>query len=156
MTPLDLEDGDDNLANATPAERRAAARKRAAEAKPASDKPPRKGSKARDEAEQAELRSRLDRVFDRIALSLESREDYELATVIREDTQAMTQGINSLTRGVTVLRGPIIMALNLIEPVLAFGRVGRILLGRFAERQRQRQAAAETEQFQDAPTQPMS
>lgn len=136
--PLDLENGDEALANATPAERRRAARKAAAEGEASggsgSRKPASRSSKATQEREGTELLSRLDRTFDRIALALEARGDAELADTIREDKTAMSQGLVSLTRSVKALRSPFLMLLNLVEPVLAFGRVGRILYVRLAER----------------------
>ena len=82
----------------------------------------------------AEVRSRLERTFDRIIKSRRSHDDEELATVIEEDAEAMTQGIVDATTGIPFLRSPLLMALNVIEPVLAFSRVGRILFYRFLER----------------------
>lgn len=70
-------------------------------------------------------------VFERIAVQREVKDDEELATAIREESDAMTAGLLSLTRNVPVLRGPLIIILNLIEPLLAFGRVLRILRDRF-------------------------
>lgn len=132
---LDLEHGDEELADATPAERRRAARKRAADSGGGTSTPRPSRSKAAQERVETELVSRLHRTFDRIALALDSRGDEELAVVIREDAAAMTHGLVSLTRNLKVLRSPLLMALNLIEPVLAFGRVGRIMYGRFVARQ---------------------
>lgn len=138
--PLDLEEGDEGLANASPAERRRAAQRQADEEAAKATSKSRKSSTSRSKAAtegriETELASRLDRTFDRIAIALDQRGDDELAHVIREDAGAMSQGLVSLTRSVKFLRSPLLMALNLIEPVLAFGRVGRIMYFRFAERQ---------------------
>lgn len=136
---LDLEQGDEKLADATPAERRAAARRAARQGKDSekstSSTPKRSRASVTSDRIEAELLSRLSRTFDRIAQTLEARDDAELAGVIREDSDAMSQGLVSLTRSVKFLRSPLLMALNLIEPALAFGRVGRTLYVRFAERQ---------------------
>lgn len=137
---LDLEDGDPELADASPRARRAAARKATAGD---SDTPTRKPASKRASAPaqdrtEAEISSRLNRTFDRIAQALDVREDAELADIIREDKEAMGQGIVSLTRSIKVLRSPLLMALNFVEPVLAFGRVGRVLYGRWAYRRWQR------------------
>ena len=152
---LDLEEGDEALAEASPAERRRAARKAARSEQPTAKKPSRVRPAVRERVE-SELLSRLDRTFDRLAQMLDSRGDEELAYVIREDKDAMGQGLASLTRNVKFLRGPLLMALNLIEPALAFGRVGRILYGRFAERQQRiaderAQATAESNNSSPAP-----
>lgn len=150
---LDLENGDEELAEATPAQRRAAARKAAGEDRPSTAK---KTSSARRSSTktptqvsklEAELTSRLHRTFDRIAQTLDARGDQELAEVIREDGDAISQGFISLTRNVRFLLSPLIMLLNLVEPVLAFGRVGRILYRRWVERQ-QRTAEQATQQSQ--------
>lgn len=76
------------------------------------------------------LAARLMRTFDRIVDTLRAREDEELAVAIDEDKEAMTQGLVSLTKALPFLRNPLLITLNLVEPVLAFGRVGRILFGR--------------------------
>lgn len=138
---LDLDEGDEELANASPRERRAAARRAAAierntrkEGNSRTSSTKRAKDRAGERVE-AELTSRLSRTFDRIAKALEAREDYELASAIREDSEAMSQGLVSLTTNVKLLRSPLLMSLNLIEPVLAFGRVFRILFGRWNARQ---------------------
>lgn len=148
---LDLEEGDEELANATPAQRRRAARAAASEGGGSKPKPAAARSRAAVATDrvEAELVSRLDRTFDRIAKALEARDDTELAAVIRDDKEAMGQGLVSLTRSVKFLRSPLLMVLNLVEPVLAFGRVGRILYGRFADRQQR--IATERQQQQEQP-----
>jgi hypothetical protein len=95
----------------------------------------------RDDSKVAtEISSRLDRLFDRIAQWRESREDEELASAVREDTEMMVSGVVSLTGSFPFLRTPLIMLLSILEPLLAFGRVVRILVGRWMAR---RQAQVE-------------
>lgn len=154
--PLDLEEGDAELAEATPAQRRRAARQ-AADGNTATAKKPAARSRAAASQDrlETELASRLDRTFDRIAKTLEARDDIELADVIREDKDAMSQGLVSLTRSVKFLRSPLIMALNLVEPALAFGRITRVLYGRWADRQR-RIATERQQQQQSEVTEPFA
>jgi hypothetical protein len=92
-------------------------------------------------AVETEIRSRLDRLFDRIVKAREAVEDEELAEVIREDADAMANGFISVTHNVPFLRLPLIMLLNILEPVLAFYRVARILVIRWFARRAERAAA---------------
>lgn len=143
---LDLEEGDEELAEASPRERRRAARKAVREttSKPASKSASSSRSRASaSDRVEAELLSRLDRTCLRIADMLTARGDDELAEAVREDRGPMSQGLVSLTSNVKLLRMPLIMALNLVEPALAFGRVGRILYNRFVDRQARRQTERE-------------
>jgi hypothetical protein len=138
---LDLERGDPDRSDAQSerAKRRAARRQRSTE------------EASKPGASDGEVSSRLGRVFERIAEAREARDDIELATVIREDADAMTQGFISITSNVPFLRMPLIMALNVFEPLLAFSRVGRILLWRFLERRQRRMAARMAEQGEMVP-----
>jgi hypothetical protein len=88
--------------------------------------------------EDNEVDSRARRVFDRIAKAVETRGDSELAEILREDAEIMAQGLVSLTKSIKFLRTPLLILLNLVEPVLAFGRIGRLLYNRLAERQERR------------------
>jgi hypothetical protein len=81
-----------------------------------------------------ELNSRLLEAFDQVVEWREARGDEELATAITEDKDKMSRGLVSLTHAVTPLRQPLLVFLGFVEPILAFGRVGRILGGRFIER----------------------
>jgi hypothetical protein len=94
---------------------------------------------------EAELASRLDRVLGRIGDRLDERGDEELSNAIREDGKAMAGGIVDLTRFTPALRVPFLLILGLVEPVMAFGRVGRILAGRIGERRLEREMAAQAE-----------
>lgn len=128
---LDLQTGDGGADNPA-AERRRRRRERAAES---GEGKPKLSAKA-DERVATEIHSRFSRFLDRVAEWRDARDDDELAQVVREDNDMMSQGIVSLTNSFNPLRGPVIMFLNIIEPVLAFGRVVRILISRwFARRQ---------------------
>lgn len=81
-----------------------------------------------------ELRERLTDCFERIALALEVREDDELADIIREDAEVMANGLVFMTRPIAVLRLPLLFAVAVVEPVLAFGRILRVLASRVGER----------------------
>lgn len=99
-----------------------------------------------EEAFEAEARSRLDRLWDRVVKAREARDDEELAEAVREDAEAMTQGFISITSSVPFLRMPLIMFLNIAEPVLAFNRVGRIIFWRVISwRQRRIEAAMQAQ-----------
>jgi hypothetical protein len=145
MPDLDLEDGDESLADASPSERRRRAREIADQAREVRNTRATgntkttsrsKGSRAAAAAEKedVEVDSRLGRTFERIAKALEKRGDDELATVIREESGGMAQGLVSLTHNVRFLRPPLLLILNLIEPVMAFGRITGLLWGRWQER----------------------
>lgn len=84
-----------------------------------------------------EINSRVTRVLGKIADMLDVKQDEELSSAIRENTDEMTQGFVSLTHNVKWLRNPLIMLLNLVEPTIAFWRVGTILAGRWYERRQQ-------------------
>jgi len=101
--------------------------------------------RTKEQIADSEVSARLERTFDRIIDALEQRDDEELATVMSEDKEAMSRGIVSLTKSVKPLRNPLIMVLNLVEPILAFGRVARILFLRFAERRARVMAEREAE-----------
>lgn len=115
---------------------------------------PKRSTSTVKERVEKELDSRLDAVFLRIANTLESRGDEELSSAIREDRKALAGGLMSLTRNFPFLRNPFILLLNLAEFLLAFGRVGGILMRRFLERrervaQARAQAQAEWEASQN-------
>lgn len=95
---------------------------------------------------ESEISSRLDRVFDRIVKARRARDDEELAEVIEEDAEAMSQGFISLTKNVPFFRSPLILFLNVLEPILAFNRVGRILAVRIWARREERREKQEQQQ----------
>lgn len=90
--------------------------------------------RAKDRQESDALTNRLSAILARIAESLEGREEFELAEVIREDSRAMVGGLVSLTRRVPAAAGALIAALSVVEPLIAFGRVFRVMLRRIGNR----------------------
>lgn len=124
---IDLERGDPARADAT--EKKAANRSRS---------PTSKSTKSTSST--PSLKTRLENCFDKIAKQLESRGDEELATAFSEEKGNMAQGLVSATEALKPLRGPLIVIVGLVEPVLAFGRVGGILVRRAVAR-RARQVA---------------
>lgn len=120
---------------------------------PVEDKPKRASSSSsrRKPRKESELQSRLAGCFERIAEALDERGDEEMAEIIREDGPIMSQGLVSLTRPLTALRTPLLVVIAVVEPVLAFGRIFRLLALRFADRRarimaEQEQAAAEAQE----------
>jgi hypothetical protein len=87
----------------------------------------------------AQLHARLVEAFNQVVEWRESRDDEELATAISEDKEKMAKGLVSVTHTVVPLRQPLLIFLGFVEPVMAFGRVTRILATRWVTR-RQRQA----------------
>lgn len=125
------------------------------------DKPARKSSSSsksrpsRSSAKQeADLRERLVECFDRIAGALRGRGDEELAELIDEDAEVMAVGLVSMTRPLQALRAPLLVVVAVVEPLLAFGRIGRVLVVRFAERRAIAQMQADAAQDADAEPQP--
>lgn len=82
----------------------------------------------------ADIRERLFAIFDRLADSLEGRGDAELAGIIREDSRAMVNGLASLVKRAPGFGPPIMGLLAVLEPLLAFGRILRLLGRRWRER----------------------
>lgn len=89
------------------------------------------------------VREQLTRAFNGLAHSREAKGDDELAEAFREEGDAMTEGFVALTDNVKPLRMPVIILLNIVITLLAFGRVGTILLNRLADRRARRQAERE-------------
>lgn len=98
------------------------------------------GRKPRGESERsnrrhrASIRERLFAIFDTLADSLEGRGDLELAGIIREDSRAMVGGLESLIKRVPKLAGVVLGGLSVVEPLIAFGRIFRVLARRMRER----------------------
>lgn len=148
MSDLDLETGDEErVAKIAETEARKTKRSRTGDKNSSSHK---RSGNAGSERGDTDLIGRLVAAFDRLAEQREARGDSELADAIREDQQAMSRGLVSLTRAITFLRVPLLVLLSFLEPIMAFWHVGGILARRFVER-RQRvmaereMAAAETE-----------
>ena len=135
---LDLERGDEALAEkiaANQSQAKAGREQRKAASGKSTSSARKTQSSSRSRATPDEiLKDRLNGAFDRIAEQLLVRGDVELSSVIHEDRDALTAGLVSLTRTVKILRMPLVMFLAFLEPLLAFGRVGRILFYRWRER----------------------
>lgn len=106
------------------------------EPKPEPGRSPRSERRHRQKEREAAqgLTSRLQAIFDRIADRFEGKGDHELADIIREDSRAMVGGLVGLTKRIPGAAAPILLVLGIVEPVLAFGRLFRVLAGRWAAR----------------------
>jgi hypothetical protein len=94
-----------------------------------------------------DIRVRIERTQARLVEWLEGREDYELATVIKEDGKAMVGGIIYICGSAVWLRAPILAAMTIVEPMVAFGRLAKVLSTRWiARRQRKQQEWEEAQQ----------
>lgn len=115
---------------------------------------PRSQRRHRQKERQAsgELNGRLLAIFERLADRFEGKGDLELADVIREDSRAMVGGLVSLTKRIPGAAAPILLVLGIVEPVLAFGRVFRLLASRWAYRRAEREGYAPEEPDADAPS----
>lgn len=100
-------------------------------------------SSARTSRADTELHRRLKEMFGRIAERLEERGDQDLADVIREDADVLAGGLVSFTRPLRVARTVVLGIVAVIEPLLAFWRIGRELLARHMERRERRAREAE-------------
>lgn len=119
-----------------------------------------KKSPAASERLDAQLDARLREALDQVVEWRMARGDEELATAITEDGDKMARGLVSLTRVLVPVRKPLLIFLGFVEPVLAFGRVGRILAERFINRRQriaeEREAMQqEMQQQQTSPLQPV-
>lgn len=101
------------------------------------ERKPRGQSERSQRRHRSDMRERLFTIFERLADSLEGRGDEELAGMIREDAKAMVGGLVSVTKRAPALAGPILSALAVLEPLIAFGRIFRLLVGRLADRRRE-------------------
>jgi hypothetical protein len=125
---LDLERGDPSRAEARRQRRQASGSSSSGESKTTTAKL------------DHELHARLVSSLEQVQEWREARDDAELADAIGEDKEKMAKGLVSLTHAVQPLRQPLLVFLGFVEPLLAFGRVGRILAGRWVERRQQRAA----------------
>ncbi len=111
--------------------------------KPPPSSSPRQSPRARTAAAvEKDLKERLTTVFTRIADAADARGDVELAEVVRDDTEIMATGLVSLTRPFMLLRTPLLLLLAVVEPVMAFGRIGRLTLERVLIRRERRKDEA--------------
>lgn len=129
-----MADDELDLTGGTPAESREERRRKRRSSRDSGS-----GSGGSSGSEDGEVKGRMDRCLDRIAKWRREKGDNELAEAIEEDRQQLTGGFVAITGSFPWLRMPLIHVLNLVEPLLAFGRVARILIGRAADRWRMRQ-----------------
>jgi hypothetical protein len=97
-----------------------------------------KGSTSKTPPAEKNLKARLEATFQKIADSRAARGDDELAVALRDEKGPMALGLVNLTENVKPLRNPLVTFLALIEPALAFGRVGNILRYRLIDRRAER------------------
>lgn len=96
--------------------------------------------RARERDKQGDVSRRLGTIFERLAQSVEGRGDDELAAMIREDREAMVGGLVNLTSKAPALAPAVLGVLAVLEPLIAFGRIFRLLLRRAGERREARYA----------------
>lgn len=90
-----------------------------------------------------ELKDRLVRTFTRASQALDNRGDEELATAIEEDTEIMSDSLVSIAKTAVPFRKFLTTILGVVEPLLAFARVGSILIRRLLTRRMQQQEPAD-------------
>lgn len=105
------------------------------EGKPRSSSTRGKSTKRPAPTEKAErdLKGRIGGMLDRLAESLEARGDDEMAGIVREDAAVIASALVSFTRPFRLLRAIVLGAIAIIEPLLAFGRIGRALAIRVSD-----------------------
>lgn len=137
MSTLDLESGDEKRADDISARQRRRESRRKTST-----------STSRPKSEEGDVKSQLIAIFERIADQLDARNDDELGPAVREEKEAMAQGIVAVTRLAPFFRAPVVLFIALVEPFLAFFRVGRILVFRFFQRRARiaQERAAQQEQ----------
>lgn len=98
-------------------------------------------STAKRKATDTDLRTRLLNVIDRIIRAADARGDDELADTLKEDRDIIAQGIVSFTSGaLAVFRIPILIVLAIVEPIMAFSRIGMLLFARLLGAREERAA----------------
>jgi hypothetical protein len=128
VSTIDLESGEPDPDESPAARRRRERRDRTGDTGSSSRS---RGGASSSKSDDSSLVTRLDTAFFKLADQMLARGDDELAEALREERRPMSQGLVSLTATLTVLRLPLVILMSLIEPVLAFWRVGRILFMRF-------------------------
>jgi hypothetical protein len=107
--------------------------------------------RARERDRRGDLGNRLGAIFERLAQSVEGRGDDELAAMIREDKAAMVGGLVSLTSRAPALAPGVLAALAIVEPLIAFGRIFRLLLRRAAWRREEAAQARDGWEYEPEP-----
>ncbi len=140
MTELDLDAGDPSAAEKILSEGQAARATRT-RGRSSSDSSSGKGkpkTAAFTEAEDKSLHGRLATAFQDLAETAKGREDLELADILERRKDAMAQGLVSLTRNIRVLRGPLVLLINFLEPTLAFWELATLGINRYIARQQRK------------------
>lgn len=123
---FDLDDPPPVLDDETPAARRRRQRRERSGGGEEKEKPkPKPSPKA-----ETDLRGRLEVAFGKLADQLRARNDEELADAFDEGKEAISQSLVTMTATIRWMRKPLLLFVGFLEPVLAFWRIGRILLGR--------------------------
>jgi hypothetical protein len=89
---------------------------------------------AATEADDKSLYGRLVGAFHDLSESARVRQDDELADILENRKEPMAQGLVSLTRNLRILRGPLVLLINFLEPTLAFWELGSLATRRYIER----------------------
>lgn len=87
-------------------------------------------SKAKAAQADGDLKSRLEDGFQKLADQMRARDDDELADALQDGKGPMAASLVSMTKVVKWFRKPLVLFVGILEPILAFWRVGGILLGR--------------------------
>ena len=155
MSAIDLEHGEPE--DESPAARRRRERREAASSSSGRGSGSGTGGgKGGSDRENTSLVARLDTALSKIADQVSARGDEDgLAEALKEERHVMSQSMVSLTSNLTFLRVPLVVLLSLVEPFLAFRRVGVILFARFLRWRERRiaereQAVAEWQAAQEA------
>lgn len=145
MSTIDLETGEPDPDESPAARRR---RERRSSTSSSSSGSGSSRSWSSGNSDDSGLVARMDTAFSKIADQVAARGDEELAEAIREERHPMSVGLVSLTSTLTFLRWPLVIVMALVEPLLAFLRVGRLLFIRFLNWREQRIIAAQQAQQQ--------
>lgn len=154
MSTINLETGEPEE-DESPSQRRRRARRSGSSSDSSTSSGRSSSSSKASERENTSVAGRLNTAFTKLADQMAARGDDELAEALREERSAMSQGLVSLTSSIPFLRIPLVILLSLLEPVLAFARVGRILFYRFLTwRQRRIEEAQAAQAEWEAQQQP--
>jgi hypothetical protein len=128
VSTIDLESGEPDP-DESPAARRRRERRSSSGSSGGSSSSGR--SRSSSNSDDSGLVTRMDAAWVKIANQIAARGDDELAEAIIEEHHPMSVGLVSLTSTLTVFRWPLVILMALVEPLLAFWRVGRLVFIRF-------------------------
>lgn len=146
MSAIDLEIGEPDPDESPSARRRRERRESGGSSSSSGRSSSSSSSKGSSDRDETHLVARLDTAFTKIADQMAARGDDELADALKEERHAMSQGLVSLTSALTPLRAVLLLVMALAEPLLAFWRVGRILIFRLLRWRENRILAAQEQQ----------